>query len=416
MPPTDAISPCTVGRSRLARALGVVLVAGLVPVLALFAPPSQWDQPALLLALLAIALISYFSMVAIKAATFLDAEFIAVLLALALLGPLPALCIWLMGECAFLVLDRRRPEAHLANVSSFGWGSLAGALTLEALGTGPVTSASGAQAFAALVACGVVMLLVNFAITHGLIVFLVDRRPVRATIVRDFVRPAPATLLMIVVGAGTAFLYLQIGVLALALFSGLVLIPQVLLPVLLRPRPASELGHQEAVALYARVISHELKLDTSTRLVLEDAARFVRRDDAGFANELSSAATGHCLDLREAVLSHREHWDGPDGNPGAVGGEMIPLTSRILAVADAWAGLTARGFSTLTHSQALAQLESRAGLHFDPRVVSAVARLVKSERLGLLADTAYAPRLYRVALPRFAMRLGVPADQLGSPS
>jgi hypothetical protein len=410
MPLTAATSPCTVGRSRLARALGALLIAGLVPAFAIFAPPSMWDQPVLLVSLLAIALISYFAMVAIKAATFLDAEFIAVLLALAFLGPLPALCVWLVGEGAFMALDRRRAEAHLANISSYGWASLAGAFTLEALGTGPVASGWGIRSYAAFVVCGIVMLLVNFTITHGMIVFMVDRRPVRATVARDLVRPAPATGLMILLGVGTAFLYMQIGVLALALFGVLVVIPQTLLPGLLRPRPVAELGHQQAVALYARVISHVLNLDKSTRLVLEDASRFVRRDDGDATpDELSSAATGHCLDLHEAILFHREHWDGPGGIPGAVGGEMIPLTSRILAVADAWAGLTA-GRSALSHSQALAQLESRAGLHFDPVVVAAVAKLVKSERLGLSADTAYAPSLYRTRLPRFVMPLVLQAS------
>src|SRR2546422_1604294 len=157
MPLTDAPSPCTAGRSRVARALGVLLIVGLVPVFALFAPPSAWDQPALFLSLLAIALISYCSMVAIKAATFLDAEFIAVLLALAFLGPLPALCVWLAGEGAFLALDRRRSEAHLANISSYAWASLAGAATLEALGTAPVGPEAGVHTYAAPVACGTVI-------------------------------------------------------------------------------------------------------------------------------------------------------------------------------------------------------------------------------------------------------------------
>jgi hypothetical protein len=256
---------------------------------------------------------------------------------------------------------------------------------------------------------------VNFSVTHGLIVFLVDRRPLRATVARDLVRPAPATLLMIALGVGTALLYTRVGVLALALFAALVAIPQVLLPVLLRPRPVSELAHGKAVALYASAISHVLKLDKATRLVLDDAARFVRRDAADHEPriELSSDTTAHCLELREAVLYHREYWDAPGGTPGALGGEMIPLTSRILAVADAWAGLTAGGRAGLTHLQALAQLESRAGLHFDPSVVAAVTKLVESEGLGPSADTAYAPRLHRAPLPRFALKLGALAEQLG---
>jgi HD-GYP domain-containing protein (c-di-GMP phosphodiesterase class II) len=140
----------------------------------------------------------------------------------------------------------------------------------------------------------------------------------------------------------------------------------------------------------------------------------VRRTDRPAATaDLSSAATGHCLEVREAVLFHREHWDAPGGSPGAVGGDMIPLTSRILAVADAWAGLTAAGTSALTHWQALTQLESRAGLHFDPRVVAAVAKLVMTEGLGLSADTAYAPRVHRVRLPRLAMKIAALASQPG---
>ena len=413
MPPSLS-SSSTVDRARAARLLGVLGVAGLVPAFALLAPASAWDQPALLGSLLAIALVSYFSMVAIKAATFLDAEFIAVLLALAFLGPLPALCVWVAGECAFLALDRRRPEAHLANVSSYGWAALAGSLVLTGLGSEPLTSGSGLDAYAALAACGIVMLLVNFTITHGLIVFLVDRRPVRATVARDLVRPAPATLLMILLGVGTAFLYAKIGVLALALFGALVVIPQAALPVLLRPRPVSELDHREAVGLYVRAICQVLAIDKDTRLVLEDASHFVRRvEDAATAGELSSANTGHCLGVREAVLFHREHWDAPGGSPGAVGGDMIPITSRILAVADAWAGLTAAGTSSLTHWQALTQLESRAGLHFDPRVVAAVAKLVTTEGLGLSGDTAYAPRIHRVRLPRIALRIAALAGQPG---
>jgi hypothetical protein len=217
---------------------------------------------------------------------------------------------------------------------------------------------------------------------------------------------------MVLLGAATALLYMQIGVLALALFTLLVAIPQVVLPILLQPRPVSEMGHGEAVSLYVRAISSVLELDGRTRLVLEDASRFMRRRAEGSEPpELSSAGVGHVLDLREAVLFHREHWDGHGGTPGAVGGEMIPLTSRILAVADAWAGLTADRSPALTHSQALAQLEARAGLHFDPTVVTAVEKIIESERLGLSADAAYAPRLHSVRFPRLQLNLGASLEE-----
>jgi HD domain len=136
-------------------------------------------------------------------------------------------------------------------------------------------------------------------------------------------------------------------------------------------------GHRETVALYARALAEVLELDARTCMVLDDAAQFCRREAHDCEPpRLSYHSIRYCLDVRETVAYHREHWDGPDGVPGAVGGDMIPFTSRVLAVADAWAGLTARGSNELRHDQALVQLQSRAGLHFDPRVVAAVEALV----------------------------------------
>src|SRR5206468_1931650 len=105
---------------------------------------------------------------------------------------------------------------------------------------------------------------------------------------------APATLLMIATGVVTAFLYTRVGVLALALFAALVVIPQVLLPILLRPRPVSALPYPQAVALYAGAIARTLKLDRTTRLVMKDASSFLRKNRIGPADgELSRHTTGH---------------------------------------------------------------------------------------------------------------------------
>jgi hypothetical protein len=366
----------------------------------------------LLGALGAIALVSLFGMVAIKKATFLDAEFVAVVLAVAFLGPLPAALVWLTAEAAYFVLDRHRTVAHLANVASYGWAVLAGAIVLGALGPDRLTATAGPAAYAALAAAALAMLCVNFAITRGIVAVLLDRHSARGIFHAELLGTAPATLLMIATGVVTAFLYTRVGVLALALFAALVVIPQVLLPIVLRPRPVSALPYPQAVALYAGAIARTLKLDRATKLVMKDASSFLRKNRIGPADgELSRQTTGHCLDVNETVLYYREHWDGPGGVPGAVGGEMIPLTSRILAVADLWARLTAAGSPGLTHAESLKQLESRAGLHFDPTVVAAVAKIVEAEQLGLRGDAAYEPRLHRIPLPRLVARLGGLAAQ-----
>jgi hypothetical protein len=401
--PTDANNGT--GRSSLALKAGALAVIALLPMLGLAAPESRWDQPVLLLALGAIALVAYGATIKIRPIAWLDGEFVAVLVAIAFLGPLPGICVWLATEAAYFLLDRHRLEAHLANVASYGWAALTGALVLDVLGAGPI----------ALAAAGVTMLCVNFAITRGIVGVLIDRQPLRATIRDELIRPAPATLLMVVVGVATAFLYAHIGVLALALFAFVVFVPQALLPVLLRPRPVRELAPLQAASLYALAIGDVLELAPDRRLVLADAATFLDGEPLeAVRGRLSCTSIGHCLDVREAVLYRGEHWDGPHGVPGAVGGDMIPITSRVLAVAAAWARLTASGSPGLSHAQALTQLESRAGLHFDPRVVAAAAKIVEMQKLGLAADTAYQPHLDRVQLPSFAAGLRAPAAETGS--
>jgi len=74
----------------------------------------------------------------------------------------------------------------------------------------------------------------------------------------------------------------------------------------------------------------------------------------------------------EIALRHHERWDG-SGYPGGLAGEAIPLSGRILAVADS--------FDALTHErpykqawpveEAMAEVASQSGRQFDPRVVAA---------------------------------------------
>ncbi len=75
---------------------------------------------------------------------------------------------------------------------------------------------------------------------------------------------------------------------------------------------------------------------------------------------------------REIALSHHERWDGT-GYPHHLEGEAIPLSARIVAVADVYDALTSeRPYKAAwTHFEAVQFIESQAGKQFDPRVVAA---------------------------------------------
>lgn len=72
------------------------------------------------------------------------------------------------------------------------------------------------------------------------------------------------------------------------------------------------------------------------------------------------------------IRHHHESFDG-SGYPDGLKGEEIPLGARILCVADAFDAMTTeRVYRTaFSMEQAVAELQSKAGQQFDPRVVAA---------------------------------------------
>ncbi|PYS91292.1 MAG: hypothetical protein DMF64_12750 [Acidobacteria bacterium] len=79
-------------------------------------------------------------------------------------------------------------------------------------------------------------------------------------------------------------------------------------------------------------------------------------------------------DVIAAVRHHHENYDGT-GYPEGLSGAQIPLSARIIHVADAYDAMTSpRPFrQAMTHEQALARLEEHAGTQFDPQVVCMLA-------------------------------------------
>jgi putative nucleotidyltransferase with HDIG domain len=77
------------------------------------------------------------------------------------------------------------------------------------------------------------------------------------------------------------------------------------------------------------------------------------------------------------VRNHHERWDG-QGYPDKLKGEEIPLTARIMSVADVYDALTStRSYrKACSHEQAVIQIKEGSGTQFSPEVVDAFVRII----------------------------------------
>lgn len=86
---------------------------------------------------------------------------------------------------------------------------------------------------------------------------------------------------------------------------------------------------------------------------------------------------------RDWVLHHHERWDGT-GYPDGLGGEEIPLETRIVSVVDAYDAMTSdRPYRrAMSHEAALAEIAEEAGTQFDPLVVEQFLALCSAVNLA----------------------------------
>jgi len=75
---------------------------------------------------------------------------------------------------------------------------------------------------------------------------------------------------------------------------------------------------------------------------------------------------------KEITLYHQEKWDGT-GYPLGLKGEAIPISARLMALADVYDALISRRVykRAFSHTEASAIIHKGRGLHFDPDVVDA---------------------------------------------
>lgn len=79
---------------------------------------------------------------------------------------------------------------------------------------------------------------------------------------------------------------------------------------------------------------------------------------------------------KEIAYGHHEKWDG-SGYPQGLGGDAIPLSARLMALADVYDALISRRIykAGMPHEEAVHHITAQRGVHFDPDIVDAFVAL-----------------------------------------
>jgi putative nucleotidyltransferase with HDIG domain len=417
----------TARSKRLLAAEAVILAATLVAAV-LTSDASDWQPIGLVLVLLGLAIVS--DLLALQhTSQRITGAFFALVLAMALCGPAPAVLIGFVSVLVDSLRNRLAWHKLLTNLTVYSAIPLVIALGIEALE--PVTDIETNNLTFALVVFSAFVLanVLNFAmISYDISVHL--GIPVMRQVRQIFVPVLPSELAGAVLTVSIAILYRETSLAALALLALVLVVFQYLIRELLRSqRRAEELAalqlgvlasmletlalrdrmtarHSAAVARYARALaeahgcSSEQQELAHTAGLLHDIGKFsfpdtillaeqpltdedwriVRRHPEEGARVVARMeAYGPVADI---ILGHHERWDGR-GYPRALQGEEIPLLARVVMIADAYDVMIARDSyrRPRTSSEAISELRRVSGAQFDPELVETFVQLLSDRGL-----------------------------------
>ena len=171
----------------------------------------------------------------------------------------------------------------------------------------------------------------------------------------------------------------------------------------LEARDAYTRGHSERVTRYALAIAKELNLSADDQKIIEHAGLLHDIGKIGISDTILHKPTKLSADDRKViehhpifgdtilgpikflsevqivVKHHHERYDGT-GYPDKLAGEDIPLSARIVCVADSFDAMTSdRPYRpALDRATAIAELEKNKGKQFDPDLVDVFVKLLET--------------------------------------
>ncbi len=418
----------SVALCQIGALVGALVVAVLVD------SAEAWRPQHLILLLIAFALLSELLTVDGRNLR-ISGSFIAIVLAMVAVGPVPATLVGLLGIAFDTARSRPRWQCLLTNVTAYATFPLLGGLAFAAL-----ESSLGESALMrtyAVVGLFMAMNVTNFVLVAGPMA-VYDSRSLAVDVRQVLLPLLPSQLATGVLTATVDFLYLHHGLTALAAAAVAALFFQHMLRVTMqsvdRARElekrtvglaALQLGlvttvlrtlslrdkmtarHSAAVARYARELARELELDVNaqetihTAGLLHDIGKFAFPDDillssTGLTDEQFKVVKRHPEqgarlvrrlegygEVAEIIHAHHERMDGR-GYPRQLSGTDIPIGSRILAVCDTYDVMTARDSyrQPVSPTQAIAELRRVSGSQLDGTVVEAFVEMI--ERKGII--------------------------------
>jgi putative nucleotidyltransferase with HDIG domain len=363
--------------------------------------------------------------------------FLALVLAMALLGPAPAAFVGAASAVIDAGLSRRPWHRALMNIAVWASFPLIGGLLMEAWIGETQPGSDNALVFAGLVL--LVFMLTNFLNFVMVAGSLSASREVSfsESIRSVYLTVLPSEFATGLLTAGVAFSYQRLGVGAVGLAAVVLFVFQYLLRAgvqaydrgeqleqrtrelaalqvglintvlqTLSMRDAMTARHSAAVARYSREVARLLGLSEReqelihTAGLFHDIGKFIFPDSILVADRKLTDEEWETVKLHpeqgaklvrriegygpvaDIVLSHHERIDGR-GYPYGLEGERIPLGSRILAAADTYDVMTARDSyrDPVSSEEALAELRRVAGTQLDPMVVDTFVEMI--ERYGV---------------------------------
>jgi putative nucleotidyltransferase with HDIG domain len=453
-------------RRLLWMAEGLLLV-GAVGAAVWISSAQEWQPLPLVALLLVLALVAEQFDLSIRG-QHLSASFIALMLTMSLLGPVPAVAFGLAAMVLNSSVRRLSPPLWLNNLSAYAVFPLAGGLMVRAV-IGDVHDPRNhhltqSPSFALVVfAVYMVTLALNFVLV-AVDVRVTEGRSFLGQVRDGFVPLLPGHISLGAFAAVLAIAYTNLG-LSLLFGSILVLLAfQYLMRALLRSEDRADqlearsihlaslqLGvlstlvetlalrdrttarHAAAVARYARALAHERGCTDAdqdlihTAGLLHDIGKFALPDRILHAEVLSdedwAVIRRHPQDgatlvgrldgygpVADAILYHHEHVDG-SGYPAGLIGSEIPLASRILAICSTYDTLTARESyrSPMTPQDAMVELRRVAGRQFDSELVNSFISMLEREGPVTFAHGDDADFEAELAFERRARKIAQPS-------